>query len=264
MSKIIFKRKNEDRIGDKTHKIGMKQALPIDDDVEVDYTRPPLTAQEYLKRVRIEASKLPDSVNIDINTIDDRINKKKSKNINKYSNIFDGLKVDKNEYKLNNDWKVNFVKSFKRNHEYLSNLNWTENQNEIYYSSMILDKYTNICVPHFNRKDNWIEFVTKMKIPPFFNIVKQISPVGTQRILENLMNYVMNNDLNIHVGIWIYALFLRINIPLSYDITANIRHFARYCLKLRNNMDNIMDDIIGYVLTNMFITVVEDVFKQPL
>jgi hypothetical protein len=52
-----------------------KQALPVPDSINVDLNLPPNTGEEYLYRVRLEASKCPDVVvatNIDSKKYDDK------------------------------------------------------------------------------------------------------------------------------------------------------------------------------------------------
>ena len=69
-------------------------------------------------------------------------------------------------------------------------------------------------------------------------------------------------------GIWVYALLLRLYDPLSPEIIADVRDFARFCVSVRKNIIKYGNDNEKYMsllpLLNSFVVIVEHVFNQPL
>ena len=112
-------------------------------------------------------------------------------------------------------------------------------------------------------------------VPPLLTLIEQLSPIETEKLLETFIKFVMdkgnkndndgldNHKLNGIASLWIYALFIRIELPLRADLTANIREFARFCMEERNKLgENETSQLL--VFTNIFIVVIEEVFKQPI
>ena len=102
-------------------------------------------------------------------------------------------------------------------------------------------------------------------VPPLLTVIEQLSPIETDRLLQMFMQFVVENpDLLVGMAsLWIYALFLRLEKPFRAKTTANMRNFCRFCIKQR---DEVKEDVASglIVVTNMFIVIIEDVFKQPV
>lgn len=267
----------------------LQQALPVNTNIEIDETRPAATAQEYLFRVRLERQKLPKisyAKNFNYNNHNNQNNQnkynnqsKKSKYFNNYSKYFETSKKDNNNINKkvlpNDKWKQKFVDSFIKNRNILINdiikeSKWNKKHKNLNNSAYFQYKYLNI--PNCKNIEKWMKFALNYPdnndnklypVPPLLTLIEQLSPIETEKLLEILMKFVINKyELNGLSGLWIYSLFLRIETPLTPDLTANIRQFARFCINQRNKLQN-NESTELIVLTNIFIVIIEKVFKQP-
>ena len=102
-------------------------------------------------------------------------------------------------------------------------------------------------------------------MPPLLCVIEQLSPIETDHLLKMFMAFIMENPemLVSMASLWIYALFMRLEAPYRSATVANMRNFARFCIKQRNQWEE--DKPSGLIaVTNLFIVIIEDVFKQPL
>ena len=97
-------------------------------------------------------------------------------------------------------------------------------------------------------------------VPPLLCVIQQLSPIETDHLVKMFMSFVMENS-EMLVGmasLWIYALFMRLEAPYRSATVANMRNFARFCVKQRNQSKNALP------VANILIVIIEDVFKQPV
>eukprot|EP01084_Bolivina_argentea_P254329 427544_1 len=220
---------------------------------------------------------------------------KKSKHFNDYNKYFTQNTAQQNVNPLllpNNKWKQKFVNSFKLQRDILiKNIvkpsKWRKKRKNLNDCEYLAYKHLNI--PNHKHTDKWLKFALNYTdinnaknnknndensdiypIPPLLSIMEQLSPIETETLLQTFMNFAIethenNNDFGLNgiVCLWLYALMLRIELPLRADLTANIREFARFCIKERNKLkENESSELI--VFTNMVIVIIEEVFKQPI
>eukprot|EP01083_Nonionella_stella_P069853 186481_1 len=279
------------------------QALPVNTDLEIDETQPASTAEEYLLRVRLQRQRLPkiSSAQIDTRTLSksQSLSKrnetsakpiKKSKRFNNYNKYFQSTTNQCNASLLPRDtWKQKFIQSFERKrniliHDIVSQSKWNKKNKNLRHTSYLQYKYLRI--PSHSRGNEWLKFAFNCAqdgnenncanddepypIPPLLTIIEQLSPIETEKVLEMFMKFIMEthendteNGLNGITSLWLYSLFLRVELPLRAGLTANIREFARFCIKIRNEWtDNDESSLIVFV--NIFIVIIENVFKQPI
>ena len=296
----------------------LKQALPINTDLEIDESRPASTAEEYLLRVRNQRQKLPKISYAKMDTIKDNIKNAKqsiakNKCYNRYTQYFESssqMTKDLNPALLpKNEWRQQFVTSFKSKRDVLINeivdsSKWGKRRKNM--KNCEYSKYAHLDIPYYHHRDKWIKFalnVTKFRrslqtslrpkygnvpkilrtengygkecedesefaVPPLLTIMEQLSPIETEKLLQFFVEFVIETqgneeELNGMACLWIYALFLRIETPLRAQLTANIREFARFWIKKRNQL-NVNESSALIVVANIFIVIIEDVFKQPI
>ena len=287
----------------------LKQALPIDEDLEIDESRPASTAEEYLLQVRNERRKLPSVTYAPRDKIDKNIkNGGQKQKMSHYAKYFEAscFADDANPALLPNDeWRQQFANSFNSKRDILINElvdsdKWGKAKKDL--RDCDYSKYRSLQMPHHSHRNKWIKFAMNLEkfqnllappssaatkifrnadgvyaeveckdgsefaVPPLLTIMERLSPIETERLLQFFMQFVMECEggLNGMACMWLNALFMRIEKPLMPQLAANIREFARFCIKRRNELDGNQEASAVIALCNLFIVIVEDVFKQPI
>ena len=143
----------------------LQQALPVNDNLEIDESQPAATAEEYLLRVRRQRQKLPKvsyATNINVKTKNKKQNK--SKYYNDYNKYFEttSVKINVNEKLLpNNKWKQKFVQEFKMKRDVLINdiikqSKWNKKHKNLNNTRYF--QYRHLNIPNYMNSEQWLKF----------------------------------------------------------------------------------------------------------
>ncbi|ETO23216.1 hypothetical protein RFI_13969 [Reticulomyxa filosa] len=240
----------------------MPQALPVDETVDlsnVDMNQPATNAQEYLARVRKEAKALPDIIRAP--TTIAVASKPKS-----VAPAYENASVNGT---ISLEWKAKFVVHFKGLREQLLYLKNKGSLNK--WKDMPFDE-----LKDNNKKtkqDQWLELIESQKVLPKLSIVLKLDTVTLIHISTALMQEcssdISEQKLSSYTCAWLYAILLLVEQPFLSDWISDLRIFGRELAQLRNDIlkaqkfDNIQT-VVALSTANMFLCIIEDIFKQPL
>ncbi|XP_043930156.1 gem-associated protein 2 isoform X2 [Protopterus annectens] len=211
----------------------MPRLLPVEQcDVAEDFdpSVPPITPQEYLRRVQIEAAKCPDVV---VARIDPKkLKKKQTVNVSLTrchpapEGCSPGLK-----------WQQQQVANF-------SAIRQKVNKHRMHWKSQPLDG--NVMMPQVEDEEGWKKFCLGEKL--YLNS-SLILPDGecenpgvdyikatVTSVLEYLINWLGTKDFSPELGRWFYALLACLEKPLLPEGHSLIRQLARCCSEVRSHM----------------------------
>eukprot|EP01080_Neovahlkampfia_damariscottae_P012483 gene12483-6231_t len=191
--------------------IGQFQALPISmvENYQPDYSTEPTDAEEYLRRVHFQASKL-----------------EKTATSTKYVRTeFQDFEFDlemyekpKNEkFQINKEWKQDVLEQFKHIHEYFLKTKIKIDKKEM---SQKVKGFK------FNEK-KWITFCKEIENDqriPNIDILMKLEQIFFYQLFHIFINRIINEetDIETNVSIWIYNLFCFIEFPLLSDVSADL------------------------------------------
>ncbi|XP_072024941.1 LOW QUALITY PROTEIN: gem-associated protein 2-like [Amphiura filiformis] len=276
----------------------LKQAFPVednkgDDDHLFDSTKPPTSAQEYLKRVRQEANRSPDVVVAKINrdvfrskqtvTVSDsngflpapsgyeptlswqrkqasefselrqRLGRHKTKLINQATQTKPTLPDDANE----DQWC-----RFCFGEDFLHRLKARRGQS---YSTSSNDGETDKKAPSSNdgEMDGQAQQSVVLRtngVPPLLSIVAYISQATLHQVLEYHVSWFQHVGFSLSQGCWFYALMALLEKPLLPDAASMIRELARLCAAQRAALESAEDERLSSL--NLLIALVIRYFDQ--
>ncbi|XP_064631968.1 gem-associated protein 2-like isoform X2 [Lineus longissimus] len=221
------------------------QALPVADlDEDFDLDIPPTTAQDYLRRVYLEAKDCPAVV---VASIDPSLVKKKQ--TFQVSNST-GCSPCPLGFALSQSWQRQQVadfsevlakcksteeKSRKSSPPPLLDLDDVEGWCKLCFGRMVVDKHKDILPdgsdgesierpPKFNYEDG---------TPPLLSIISKMDQPAVLQVLEYHVDWFEATGFTTEQGRWFYALLASVSKPLSPETCSLLRRLSRNCWNLR-------------------------------
>ena len=142
------------------------QALPVNEDLEIDESRPASTAEEYLLRVRNERRSLPKIFHAKIDSTTFPTKREHSKCFNRYAQYFQSSDTAQSTNPLllpDKQWRKTFAAAFQRKRETVINeiatmAKWHKShKRENLRNSPYLD-YRHLDIPKYQHRSKWLQF----------------------------------------------------------------------------------------------------------
>ncbi|XP_077487506.1 gemin 2 isoform X3 [Amblyomma americanum] len=209
------------------------RAFPVEDTGEdYDLDLPPTTANEYLRRVQMEASNCPDVVVANLDT---------SKFLGKQTVTF----TDSNDcppppegYAPSREWQRKQVYNFHATRQKIAKRKALLKKN---------NERSPVRLPKIGEKDQWKAICcgsTSSCVHPLVSIVTTISQQKIEAIISYNTQWIEEDGFCANMGKWIYALLACVEKPLHPDICSNIRALARACAAARRKLQSLVLDIL--------------------
>ncbi|XP_034950878.1 gem-associated protein 2 [Chelonus insularis] len=222
----------------------------IDDDM--DFSVPPSSGEEYLKRVVLEAQQCDDVVVANI----DRSKFKKPTGITP----LEGCVEAPSHFRPTVEWQNYQVADFSEVRMKMEGLKFERAESTDWKNNLPT-------LPPANSSTEWIDFCLGASNQeteahqPSLSIILSMNQSMVEQVLEYLVDEVENKGtLTPQMGRWIYALLTIIEMPLDPDVCACLRTLARACSKLRASLTSEDDTQVSTM--NLFICLVARYFKQ--
>ncbi|KZC14591.1 PREDICTED: gem-associated protein 2 [Dufourea novaeangliae] len=221
-------------------------------DNEINFSLPPASGEEYIKRVIIEAQRCSDIVVADI---DSRHFGQPTIDVEPLSGCVEappclGPMLDWQQCQVLDFSNIRLHISQMKNEIQTAKRQWKPPQ-------------TNL--PTIEDGKGWIQFCSGhnegQKNVPSLNTVLCLNQPMVEQILEYLVEYIgTQKKLDYEVGQWLYALLVVLEMPLTPNMCSCLRSAARTCSIIRANSKNLEVHEIGAL--NLFICLVARYFRQ--
>ncbi|XP_033105648.1 gem-associated protein 2-like [Anneissia japonica] len=251
----------------------MVQLLPVASE-DGDLSKPPSSAEEYLRRVRLEAQACPDIAVA--NTKPDIFKNKQTRVISSSSGCIPAPKG----FSPSVHWQLKEASNFailrqkiNQQREKLIN-NVKENQptlpnpdNEGGWCKLCLGEEAHQLlnvkrgIPNASM-DASIGSTSGVRygIPPLLSMVAAMKQSTVTQVLDFQIGWLQTLGLSPNQGQWLYALLACLQKPLEPNAHSMLRTLARQCAALRASLDSIDDDRLPAL--NLLITLVARYFDQ--
>ncbi|KAG8039634.1 hypothetical protein G9C98_000363 [Cotesia typhae] len=237
---------------------------------EIDFSKPPTSGEDYIKRVVVEAQQCDDIVvaNIDskkLKSPDVPTETVKSqliilKEINKWRILkkLTGCVEAPATLCPTLEWQNCQVANFSELRLHVAKLEIEKKNSR--------DKNKSEVLPNKENQKGWIDFflgsndqeVHFPTLDTIFCIKDHIQLVD--QLLEYLVEEVESQGLTTQLGRWIYALLSVVDLPLDPDVCSCLRKLARACSRARANLTCSNDAEVSTM--NLFICLVARYFRQ--
>nr|XP_003705101.1 PREDICTED: gem-associated protein 2 isoform X1 [Megachile rotundata] len=222
-------------------------------DENINFSLPPVSGEEYIKRVVIEAQQCADVVVADI---DHKQLKKPTIDIEPLSGCVEAPPW----LGPTRDWQLYQVSEFSDTRLYVSQL---KNGIETFKSKL---GRCEMNLPDIEDEKGWIKFCSghneeKVKTVPTLSVIFHLNQPMIEQILEYLVQHLSSQKkIQYELGQWIYALLVVLEMPLTPDICSCLRSLARTCSIMRARSEELEVREIGAL--NLFICLVARYFRQ--
>ncbi|XP_071960320.1 gem-associated protein 2-like [Antedon mediterranea] len=243
----------------------MIQLLPVSKD-SGDLSQPPTSAEEYLRRVRLEAQACPD---IAVANLEPGLLTNKQTNV--VSNLSGFIPAPRG-FSPSVQWQLKEASNFavlrqKINQEREKLLNTTENQpalpqpnDESGWCKLCLGNKAEQLLKAKRGVSSTTTDTDMQGVLPLFSIVAAMKQSTVIKILEFHIGWLQTLGLGPKQGQWLYALLACLQKPLDPDAHSMLRTLARQCAALRASLETIDDDRLPAL--NLLITLVARYFDQ--
>ncbi|KAK0080728.1 hypothetical protein PV325_013455 [Microctonus aethiopoides] len=228
----------------------------IDDDI--DFKNPPLSGEDYIKRVVIEAQRCDEIVVVEIDK--DKL-KKQTYDIKTLA----GCVKAPAELSPTLEWQQCQIADFSDVRLHIERL-------KIERKKCPGWKSTSTILPCIDDQIGWMDFCFGSKDRevkahlPTLDIILSMKPPLIEQVLEYFVEEVEKKmSVDIELGQWLYSLLSVVELPLDPDICSCLRALARACSKIRANLtisSSISDDDRAIATLNLFICLVARYFRQ--
>uniref|UniRef100_G3MNT0 Gem-associated protein 2 n=1 Tax=Amblyomma maculatum TaxID=34609 RepID=G3MNT0_AMBMU len=227
----------------------MYRVFPVEDTGEdYDLELPPTTANEYLRRVQIEASSCPDVVVANLDT-----SKFLGKQTVTFSNSND-CPPPPEGYAPSREWQRKQVYSFHVTRQKIAKRKAVLKQN---------NEKCPVRLPRIEDKDRWKAICcgsASSGIHPLVSIVTTIQQQKIEAIISYSTQWIEEDGFCASMGKWLYALLACVEKPLHPDICSNIRALARACAAARRKLTSKEDPNLAPL--NLIICLIASYFSQ--
>ncbi|KAH0550852.1 gem-associated protein 2 [Cotesia glomerata] len=218
---------------------------------EIDFSKPPTSGEDYIKRVVVEAQQCDDIVVANIDS-------KKLKSPDVPTETLAGCVEAPATLCPTLEWQNCQVANFSELRLHVAKLE-IERKN-------FRDKNKSEVLPNKENQKGWINFclgsddqeVHFPTLDTIFCIKDHIQLVD--QLLEYLVEEVESQGLTTQLGRWIYALLSVVDLPLDPDVCSCLRKLARACSRARANLTCSNDAELSTM--NLFICLVARYFRQ--
>ncbi|XP_011301896.1 gem-associated protein 2 isoform X2 [Fopius arisanus] len=221
-----------------------------DIDGDIDLSQPPMSGEDYIKRVVIEAKQCEDVV---VARIDEARLKKPTVNLG-------GCLEAPENLSPTYEWQKCQIDDFSSVRLKISRIK-AERENYRQYSR------TTVKFPDVDDKNGWVNFclgsAAEESAPrhPTLDIIFCLNQAQVEQVLEYLIEEVESRGtVDCDLGQWIYALLAVLELPLNPDVCSSLRTLARSCSVARANLDPEEHEKVKAL--NLFICLVARYFRQ--
>ncbi|KAK0166833.1 hypothetical protein PV327_004315 [Microctonus hyperodae] len=228
----------------------------IDDDI--DFTTPPLSGEDYIKRVVIEAQRCDDVVVVEIDK--DKL-KKQTYDIKTLA----GCVKAPAELSPTLEWQQCQIADFSDVRLHIERLKIEREKSPGWKSTLIT-------LPCIDDQIGWMDFCFGSKDrevnahPPTLDVILSMNQPLIEQVLEYFVEEIEKKiSVDIKLGQWLYSLLSVLELPLNPDICSCLRTLARACSKVRANLaisSTISDDDRTVATLNLFVCLVARYFRQ--
>lgn len=227
----------------------MYPAFPVEDTgEEYDLDLPPTTANEYLRRVQLEASNCPDVVVANLDT-----SKFLAKQTVSFSNSND-CPPPPEGFAPSLEWQRKQVYNFHIARE------------KIVKRKALLKRNKEKCsvkLPRFEERERWKAVFCGSAAPsihPLVSIVTTIPQQSIEAVISYSARWIEEEGFCASMGKWLYALLACVEKPLHPDMCSNIRALARACASARRKLSS--KDDPNLTPLNLIICLIACYFNQ--
>ncbi|XP_057319538.1 gem-associated protein 2 [Microplitis mediator] len=221
-----------------------------DIDEEIDFSKPPNSGEEYIKRVVVEAKQCDDIV---VANIDSKKLKKPTVDVEHLAGCVEAPET----LCPTLEWQNCQVADFSKLRLNVAGL-------KIERENCRSKKKSISVLPDADDQTDWINFclgsADQDPHVPTLDIIFSMNQPLVEQVLEYLVEQVDTKGLSSELGRWIYALLSVLEIPLNPDICSCLRTLARACSRARANLASSDDSIVSTM--NLFICLVARYFRQ--
>lgn len=217
----------------------------------INFSLPPTSGEEYIQRVIIEAQQCPDVV---VANIDKTRLKKPTVEVEPLSGCIEAPSC----LGPTLDWQTHQISEFSHMRLYITQLKSEIQTFKRKWSSPKIE------MPNFDDEDSWIKLCTgegNTTLSPTLNIMFSFSQSLVEQILEYLVDHTgKEKRIGYHLGQWMYALLVILELPMNPDTCACLRTFARTCALIRADPRELEECELRAL--NLFICLVARYFRQ--
>ncbi|XP_070157674.1 gem-associated protein 2 [Polyergus mexicanus] len=217
---------------------------------DINFSLPPISGEEYIKRVVIEARQCADIVVADIDPSCMKLSRGSIKTLA-------GCVQAPPSLSPTLEWQQYQVSDFSDIRLYVGQL-----KDEIQVGKRKW-RAPDINLPDINDQNTWISFClgSKEKIKPTLNTLFCFNQSIVEQVLEYLVHFVeTERRIEYKIGQWIYALLAILEQPLQPDTCSCLRSLARACSVIRADSREL--DAQELRASNLFICLVARYFRQ--
>ncbi|KAI1287029.1 Gem-associated protein 2 [Halotydeus destructor] len=252
--------------------------LPVSRFTDYDPSRPPLTGQDYLRRVQLEAEKCPDivSVNLDESTL-----------IKPSNVLVEQASVIPTNADLipSKDWQQNVVSQFSKLRlkieQFKENVLTEEERRKFKYpQNMDIRWWRKYCLGKGYDEDAELSDVNETESssdddgtsetdkndkvepsstgnPPLLREVCSLNAMNVIKLIRHHTYWIKQSGFSRQIGLWVYSLMGCLEKPLQSEVYADLRDLCRACLHIRRSLDPTDDNLkqlnlIIYIVTRYF------------
>lgn len=223
--------------------------FPVEDTgEEYDFDLPPTTANEYLRRVQMEADSCPDVVVADVDT---------SRFQGKQTVAFtdsNGCPPPPEGFAPTREWQRVQVYNFHAVRQ------------KVARRKAVLKKNKERCpvrLPRLGDREQWKAICCGSATPSVQPLVSIVTTIP-QRMIELVIGYstqwIEEEGFSTHLGKWLYALLVCVEKPLHPEVCSGIRALARACASARRKLASKDDPHL--VPLNLIICLIASYFNQ--
>jgi hypothetical protein len=224
------------------------QALPVAELKNVNFDVPPITGEEYLLRVRLEASKLPKVVIANVSP-------KQIQQKTQFSELTKETTLETpSEYLADLEWQRKTCADF-------ANLRIQVDKNRESFKQNKKAK-----LPHIDNKKEWFKyFFTQTESnennEPLLSILYNMSQTTILKLFDYHVEWFNEFEFNELASKWLFSLMTFIEKPLLPETYHSLRQLARRCIYLRAKLTQTQKETCLNSL-NLLITLVGRYFEQ--
>ncbi|KAL6431555.1 hypothetical protein ACFW04_007255 [Cataglyphis niger] len=217
---------------------------------DINFSLPPISGEDYIKRVVIEARQCADIVVADMDLSCMKLSRGSIKTLAGCIQAPPSLSPTL-------EWQQYQVSDFADIRLYVSQL-----KDEIHVGKRKW-RPPDINLPEINDQNAWISFClgSKEKIEPTLSILFCFNQSTVEQLLEYLVHFVeTERRIEYKIGQWIYTLLAILEQPLQPDTCSCLRSLARACSVIRADSRELDTQELGAL--NLFICLVARYFRQ--
>ncbi|XP_015115893.1 gem-associated protein 2 isoform X2 [Diachasma alloeum] len=224
-----------------------------DIDDNIDLSQPPMSGEDYIKRVVIEAQQCEDVV---VARIDEARLKKPTVNVKTLGGCMEAPATLSPTY----EWQKCQVDDFSEVRLNMSRIK-AERENYRQYRRRTVE------FPDVDDRTGWVNFCLGSSLEgssphlPTLDIIFCLSQLQVEQVLEYLIEEVeTRGTVDPDIGQWIYGLLAVLELPLNPDVCSCLRTLARSCSIARANLKPEESEKVKTL--NLFICLVARYFRQ--